>query len=196
MRNLVSLLIKLLLQSGSLWCPAITRRWATLPRESMHLRSMRSAMRRTRVMERPGLLGVIGRHAGSVLGFSYSQAMKNSNIVWDEKSLDAFLMTPQVGTTHRSTAAMASTWLRRNVRQLCEGGPRRWIIYFETVDSATSSPPFGASHDRLQSDFLSLGRRELWLRREPGSGGHFAIATAEAVGDRLLLAFTDTGRLS
>ena len=43
----------------------------------------------------PGLLGVIGRHAGSVPGFRYSQAMKNSNIVWDEKSLDEFIMAPQ-----------------------------------------------------------------------------------------------------
>jgi cytochrome c len=43
----------------------------------------------------PGLLGVIGRHAGSVPGFRYSQAMKNSNIVWDEKSLDAFITAPQ-----------------------------------------------------------------------------------------------------
>jgi cytochrome c len=43
----------------------------------------------------PGLLGVVGRQAGSVPGFRYSQAMKNSNIVWDEKSLDAFMMAPQ-----------------------------------------------------------------------------------------------------
>jgi cytochrome c len=43
----------------------------------------------------PGLLGVIGRHAGSVPGFRYSQAMKNSNIVWDQKSLDEFIMAPQ-----------------------------------------------------------------------------------------------------
>jgi cytochrome c len=43
----------------------------------------------------PSLLGVIGRHAGSVPGFRYSQAMKNSNIVWDEKSLDEFIMAPQ-----------------------------------------------------------------------------------------------------
>jgi cytochrome c len=43
----------------------------------------------------PGLLGVVGRHAGSVPGFRYSQAMKNSNVVWDRKSLDAFIMTPQ-----------------------------------------------------------------------------------------------------
>ena len=43
----------------------------------------------------PGLFAVLGSHAGSVPGFRYSQAMKNSNIVWDEKSLDAFIMAPQ-----------------------------------------------------------------------------------------------------
>jgi cytochrome c len=42
----------------------------------------------------PGLAEVIGRHAGSVPGFGYSPAMKKSNIVWDEKSLDAFIMAP------------------------------------------------------------------------------------------------------
>jgi len=30
-----------------------------------------------------------------VPGFRYSSAMKSSNIVWDEKSLDAFLTAPQ-----------------------------------------------------------------------------------------------------
>ena len=43
----------------------------------------------------PGLSAVTGRHAGSVPGFRYSEDMKNSNIVWDEKSLDAFIMAPQ-----------------------------------------------------------------------------------------------------
>jgi cytochrome c len=43
----------------------------------------------------PGLSGVIGRHAGSAPGFGYSPAMKNSSIVWDEKSLNAFIMAPQ-----------------------------------------------------------------------------------------------------
>jgi cytochrome c len=50
----------------------------------------------------PGLLGVIGRQAGSTAGFRYSRAMKNSNLVWDEKSLDAFIAAPQTalpGTT-------------------------------------------------------------------------------------------------
>ena len=43
----------------------------------------------------PGLSGVVGRHAGSEPGFGYSPAMKNSNIVWDEKTLDTFIMAPQ-----------------------------------------------------------------------------------------------------
>ncbi len=43
----------------------------------------------------PGLLGVIGRHAGSTPGFRYSKAMKNANIVWDETSLEAFVTAPQ-----------------------------------------------------------------------------------------------------
>jgi cytochrome c len=43
----------------------------------------------------PGLLGVVGRQAGSTSGFRYSRAMKTSNIVWDEQSLDAFITAPQ-----------------------------------------------------------------------------------------------------
>jgi cytochrome c len=43
----------------------------------------------------PGLSGVIGRHAGSEPSFHYSEAMKNSNIVWDKRSLDSFIMAPQ-----------------------------------------------------------------------------------------------------
>jgi cytochrome c len=43
----------------------------------------------------PGLQGIVGRHAGSVPGFHYSRAMKASNTVWDDKSLDTFIATPQ-----------------------------------------------------------------------------------------------------
>jgi hypothetical protein len=42
-------------------------------------------------------------------------------------------------------AAMASAWLRRNVRQVCDGGPRRRIMYLETVDSAISNPSLSSS---------------------------------------------------
>lgn len=42
----------------------------------------------------PSLTGVMGRQAGSASGYSYSAAMKNSRIVWDEKTLSAFLKNP------------------------------------------------------------------------------------------------------
>jgi cytochrome c len=43
----------------------------------------------------PGLEGLIGRKAGTVPSFSYSDAMKKSGIVWDAKTLDAYLESPQ-----------------------------------------------------------------------------------------------------
>ena len=43
----------------------------------------------------PHLDGVIGRKAGSVSGFNYSRAMTQSNIVWDDQTLDAYLADPQ-----------------------------------------------------------------------------------------------------
>ena len=51
----------------------------------------------------------------------------------------------RVGTRQRSTAAIASAWLRRNVRHVCDGGPRCLIMYLETVDSATSKPSLSSS---------------------------------------------------
>jgi len=40
---------------------------------------------------------------------------------------------------------IASAWLRRNVRHVCDGGPRCLIMYLETVDSATSKPSLSSS---------------------------------------------------
>ena len=42
----------------------------------------------------PRHCGLVGRLAGTVPGFAYSQAMKDSKIVWDEKTLDRFLAAP------------------------------------------------------------------------------------------------------
>jgi cytochrome c len=43
----------------------------------------------------PNLYGVFGRKAGMAAGFNYSDAMKNSGIVWDDDSLAKFLQGPQ-----------------------------------------------------------------------------------------------------
>jgi cytochrome c len=39
--------------------------------------------------------GVVGRKAGSLSDYSYSTALKNSNIVWTEANLDKWLANPQ-----------------------------------------------------------------------------------------------------
>ncbi len=43
----------------------------------------------------PSLAGLFGRTAGTVEGFKYSSAMKDSGIVWDEETLDSFLTKPK-----------------------------------------------------------------------------------------------------
>jgi len=43
----------------------------------------------------PNLFGVIGRPAGTFEGFKYSDAMKNSGIVWDEQKLADYLKDPK-----------------------------------------------------------------------------------------------------
>jgi cytochrome c len=42
----------------------------------------------------PHHCGLLGRRAGSVEGYSYSDAMKASSIVWTESTLDRFLADP------------------------------------------------------------------------------------------------------
>ena len=44
----------------------------------------------------PRHCGLIGRRAGTEPGFTYSEAMKRSGIVWDERTLDRFLANPMV----------------------------------------------------------------------------------------------------
>jgi cytochrome c len=43
----------------------------------------------------PNLFGVGGRKAGSIAGFNYSSAMKNSGITWSEDRLEAYITDPK-----------------------------------------------------------------------------------------------------
>jgi cytochrome c2 len=42
----------------------------------------------------PSLHGIVGRQAGTIPGFRFSQSMARSGIVWDVATLDAFLADP------------------------------------------------------------------------------------------------------
>jgi cytochrome c len=43
----------------------------------------------------PSLFGVVGRKAGSIPGFHYSAANKNSGLTWDDATLDKYLTNPK-----------------------------------------------------------------------------------------------------
>jgi cytochrome c len=59
----------------------------------------------------PTLHNVIGRKAGSLPEFPYSDALRNSNIVWDEANLDRFIENPDAvvgGNKMKPYAGMTS----------------------------------------------------------------------------------------
>lgn len=61
--------------------------------------------------------GLFGRPAGTVPGFAYSEAMKNSGIVWNEQTLDRFLQGPRkmVPGTKMTYAGVADPQDRANL---------------------------------------------------------------------------------
>lgn len=44
----------------------------------------------------PNLFGVVGRPAGTLKGFHYSQAMRNSGLTWTNDNLQRYVHAPQV----------------------------------------------------------------------------------------------------
>ena len=44
----------------------------------------------------PAHKGLLGRKAGSVAGYPYSSALKNSSFSWDERKLDQWLSNPEL----------------------------------------------------------------------------------------------------
>lgn len=43
----------------------------------------------------PSLVGVVGRLAGSLAGFDYSDAMRSAGFTWSEEQLRAYLLNPK-----------------------------------------------------------------------------------------------------
>ncbi|ADE38985.1 c-type cytochrome [Candidatus Puniceispirillum marinum] len=43
----------------------------------------------------PHLVNIIGRKAGSIEGYKYSKAMRESGLIWDEATLTAYLKAPK-----------------------------------------------------------------------------------------------------
>lgn len=80
----------------------------------------------------PSLLGVMGRRAGSVVGFPYSEAMRRSGIVWDRESLQRYLAAPS-----RVVPGTTMVWAG-------EPDPDRLaalVFYVEKMSEAPDDPP-------------------------------------------------------
>ena len=65
----------------------------------------------------PSLWGIVGRHSGSIEGFKYSPANKNSGIVWTEDELFKYLEAPQktIPGTYMAYAGMKNPQDRADV---------------------------------------------------------------------------------
>jgi cytochrome c len=75
----------------------------------------------------PHLVELFGRKAGSVEKFRYSKALKNSGIVWNEKTLDAFLIKPRsfVKGTRMSFAGLKKDKDRENIIAYLKAATKR-----------------------------------------------------------------------
>ena len=65
----------------------------------------------------PHLVGLFGRKAGSLDGYKFSKAMKNSGLVWNEETLDAYLKAPRknVKGTKMAFAGLKKESDRKNI---------------------------------------------------------------------------------
>src|SRR5467141_1285888 len=85
----------------------------------------------------PSLSGVVGRRAGQAPGYTYSAAMANSGLTWDESTLDAFLTsTTQKVPGTSMPVALPDAHVRSAI-----------IAYLKSVSATTAAaaPPAAAA---------------------------------------------------
>lgn len=65
----------------------------------------------------PSLANVVGRRVGAVPGFHYTDANRNSGLIWDPQTLDRYLANPRntVPGTAMTYAGLRSDDQRRNL---------------------------------------------------------------------------------
>ena len=79
----------------------------------------------------PSLLGVVGRKAGSLDGFAFSEGIKKSALTWDAATLDRYLAAPaQVVPGTTMAFAVSSASARADL-----------IRYLDTLKAAPATPP-------------------------------------------------------
>ena len=78
-------------------------------------------------MTGPNLFGVVGRRAGAVAGFNYSDGLRNAGFSWDAAHLDTWLTNPRamIAGTRMTYAGMSDATARRDLIAylMVEGAP-------------------------------------------------------------------------
>jgi glucose/arabinose dehydrogenase/cytochrome c2 len=114
------------------------------------------------IKQGPSLVGVLGRRAGSSSHFNYTQAMRNSGLVWDAATLNRFLANP-MGVLPGTTMPMPVP---------NEGSRADVIAYLSTL----SIPPGVTLHYQvIATPSVSTDVND-WQRQAPGLQHHFTVA--------------------
>ncbi|HEX4083993.1 MAG TPA: PQQ-dependent sugar dehydrogenase [Chthoniobacteraceae bacterium] len=115
----------------------------------------------------PSLVGIVGRKAGSLPGFHYSNALESSGLMWDTGTLDKFLTNPQTlvpGTL--MPIGIADAGFRHSV-----------IAYLGTLKvppGITPAPPAAAPAVAARNDPGD------WRNQAPGVAHHITVADLPA----------------
>ena len=94
----------------------------------------------------PHLVGIIGRPAGTVEGFKYSDAMKNSGITWDEVTIAEYLADPGLHPRQQDGLRRSEEGRRHRGRDRLSGltvtasRPRRGLIAAGNPDGPPEVP--------------------------------------------------------
>jgi len=75
----------------------------------------------------PSLSRVIGRKAGSLPNYNYSESMKKADLVWDKQNLDRFIANPDVvvsGNNMKPYGGIASAEERAKIVAFLESAGR------------------------------------------------------------------------
>ena len=84
----------------------------------------------------PNLYGVVGRKAGTVTNFAYSELVKGSGITWDEPTLDKWITSPNTLIPGNNMGAIFGG--------VADPAERKKIISFLKQDTQIASPGQGS----------------------------------------------------
>ncbi|WP_222105747.1 PQQ-dependent sugar dehydrogenase [Paraburkholderia sp. BCC1885] len=115
----------------------------------------------------PSLVGVVGRRAGSVPNFSFTNALSGSGVTWDSATLEHFLANP--------SAAVPGTTMPVSV---ADAGDRSNVIaYLSTLKAPAQVAAAGANPAPASSAGGDSGD---WRRAAPGVTHHLSVADLPA----------------